>query len=66
MLYNCLFKCTNFVGKEWDQWLRETCYAYDSSVNSSTRFAPVELTFGRKLGVPLDILYGLSVSNNQT
>ena len=54
----CLFK-------EWDQWLREACYAYNSSVNSSTGFAAAELSFRRKLRVPLDILYGLSVSKNR-
>ena len=27
-------KYTNVVGKELDQWLRETCYACNSAVNS--------------------------------
>ena len=40
-----LLKYTNFVGKEWDQWLREACYAHNSSVDSSTGFTP--LVFGR-------------------
>ena len=60
-----LLKYTNFVGKECDQWLREAYYAYNYYVNSSRGFTPAELMFGRKLQVPLDMLYGLSVSNNR-
>ena len=40
-----LLKYTNFVGKEWDQWLREARYPYNSSVDSSTGFTP--FVFGR-------------------
>ena len=58
-----LLKYTHFVGKQWDQWLREACYAYNSSVGSSTGFTP--LVFGRLLRVPLDRLYGLTVTNNR-
>ena len=60
-----LLKYTNFVGKEWDQWLRELCYAYNSSVNSSTGFTPAELMFGRNLRIPMDILYGLSFNDRE-
>ena len=60
-----LLKYTNFVSKEWEQCLQEVCYAYNSSVNSSTGCTPAELIFDRKLWVPLDILYGVSVSNNR-
>ena len=47
-----LLKCTNFAGKEWDQWLREACYAYNSSISSSTGFTTAKLLFGRKLCSP--------------
>ena len=57
---------TNFVGIEWDQWLREVCYAYNSSVNSSTGFTPAELMFGRNLRVSMDILYSLSLNDHAT
>ena len=54
-----LMKYVNFVEqKEWDLWLNELCYAYNSSVHSSTGFSPAELMFGRKFRTPLDIIYG--------
>ena len=34
--------------------LWEACYAFNSPVNSSSGYTPAELTFGRKLRVPLD------------
>ena len=60
-----LLKYTNFVGKEWDQWMREACHAYNSSVNSSTGFTPAELMFGRNLRVPMDIIDGLSINEQR-
>ena len=53
-----LMKYVNFVGGEWDLYLNEMCYAYNTSVHSSTGFSPAELTFGRKLRIPIDIIYG--------
>ena len=55
-----LLAYTNFVGGEWDVWCRECCFAYNSSVNRSTGFTPGELMYGRKLRVPIHILYNIS------
>ena len=57
-----LLAYANFVGGEWDVWCRECAFAYNSSVNMSTGFTPGELMFGRKLRIPLHVLY--DVSNN--
>eukprot|EP00795_Rhopilema_esculentum_P007318 gene7318-13030_t len=46
------------VSNVWDKWLREACYAYNTSVHSTTGFSPAELMFGRRFRVPIDILYG--------
>ena len=44
---------------DWDLWLRELCYAYNTSIHSSTGYSPAELMFsGRKFLIPLDNLYG--------
>ena len=50
---------TAFVteNKEWDCWLSELSFAYNSSIHTTTGFSPFELMFGRKAHIPLDILY---------
>ena len=43
--------------KEWDCWLSELSFAYNSSIHTTTGFSPFELMFGRKAHIPLDILF---------
>ena len=43
---------------EWDQFLRELAYAYNTSVHSSTMYTPCQLFFGRTFRVPYELLYG--------
>ena len=43
--------------KEWDCWLSELSFAYNSSIHTTAGFSSFELMFGRKIGIPLDILY---------
>ena len=59
-----LTKYVNFFGGEWDEWLRELQYAYNSSVHTSTGFSPAELMYGRKLRIPLDIVYAYRNSDD--
>eukprot|EP00794_Sanderia_malayensis_P019786 gene19786-21725_t len=39
------------IKNKWDQWLREACYAYNTSVHTSTGFSPAELMHGRRFRI---------------
>ena len=43
--------------KEWDCWLCELSFAYNSSIHTTTGFSPFELMFRRKAHIPPGILY---------
>ena len=49
----------NYSDKEWDLWCRESSYAYNSSVHSSTGVTPAKLIFGRDYRVPVDIMFNV-------
>ena len=60
---NMLIKYFFFFGGEWDVWLRELQYSYSSSIHTSTGFSPAELVYGRKLRLPLDIVFAYEKEN---
>ncbi len=41
---------------EWDDYLKQTAFAYNTSVHASTNYTPYYLTHGRKARVPVDVL----------
>ena len=43
--------------KEWDCWMSELSFAYNSLIHTTRGFSPFELIFGRKVHSPLGILY---------
>ena len=50
-----LVKYTTDKRDEWDDYLDTCVYAYNTSVQESTRFSPFEVMFGRKPTMPIDI-----------
>ena len=56
----------NFVSKnqcDWDQWVDQAVFAYNTSTHTSTGFSPYELVFGRPPRMPIELELGLPISN---
>jgi len=48
---------------EWEDHLRATCMAYNTSEQSTTGFTPFFLMFGREARMPIDIMFGRPPEN---
>ena len=56
----------NFVSEhsnDWDQWLDQAVFAYNTSVHESTGFSPYELVFGRQARMPIEAELGVPLQN---
>ena len=56
----------NFVSanqSDWDQWVDQAVFAYNTSVHASTGFSPYELVFGCPPRMPLEVELGVPVFN---
>ena len=47
----------NSKHNDWDDYLDELSFAYNTSVHNSTKFSPFEVTFGRMPRIPIDLIF---------
>ena len=59
-LLDMLSTCTKDHPFDWEHHIRKVCMAYNSSAQTSTRYTPLYLMFGRQARLPLDIMYDTS------
>ena len=45
---------------DWDIHIRKLCFAYNTSVHSTTGYSPFFLMFGRQATIPVDLMYNLN------
>ena len=45
---------------DWERYVRPVCFAYNTSVQSSTGYTPHYLMFGREARLPVDLQFGTS------
>lgn len=55
-LIDQLAKSLLACGGEWDDYLKQVAFAYNTSVHSSTKYTPYFLCHGREARVPVDVL----------
>ena len=49
---------------DWERYVHAVCYAYNTSVQSSTGFTPHFLIFGQEARLPVDLQFGTSFSES--
>ena len=57
---------SNFVSDhsgDWDQWLDQAVFAYNTSIHESTGFSPYELVFGHPARMPIEIELSVPLQN---
>ena len=48
---------------DWDQWIDQAAFAYNTSAHKSTGLSPYELVFGRPPQMPIEVELGVPFSN---
>eukprot|EP00794_Sanderia_malayensis_P016451 gene16451-biopygen12126 len=48
---------------DWDDWLAQAVFAYNTSVHESTGISPYEMVFGRPARMPIEVELGVPLRN---
>jgi hypothetical protein len=62
-LVECLIMFVNEKLYDWSKYVKTVTYAYNSTLQSSTKLTPIEIIFRFKSILPPDIKYILSLTN---
>ena len=65
-LLNMLGTLTEQDKSHWKDFVKPLVHAYNCTRNDVTGFTPYELMFGRQPRLPIDLAFGLPVTDNQT
>ena len=49
----------------WEEHLQKVCFAYNTSIHTSTGYSPYYLMFGRQPVLPIDVQYGTTQPHQQ-
>ena len=63
-LLNMLGTLPNDAKKKWQDWLPTLTHAYNCTTSKTTGFSPYFLIYGRQPRLPIDIEYGVSLTDS--
>ena len=48
---------------DWEKFVRQVCFAYNTSIQASTGYMPYYLIYGHEVRLPIDLQFGTSFSD---